>query len=69
MYDDSNVSASMVMMAAVFILIGIAFILLALAYNGSFFRATTPEDQGTTVNIGGDLSVPMTSAPGGGTNY
>lgn len=68
--DEGAAGASMVMMIAVLIVAGIAVILGVLAYNGQLFRASTvPADQGTTVNIEGDLNVPPAQNPGNGSNY
>ncbi len=67
--EEGAASASIVMMVAVLIVAGIAVILGALAYNGQLFRAAAPADQGTTVNIEGDLNVPPAQSPGGDSSY
>lgn len=63
-HEGDTAGSSMALLAVILIVIALAAVLAVLAYNGAFFRATTPADQGKDIEIRGDVTIPSsTSSP------
>lgn len=63
MHEGDATGNSVALLAVVLIVIALAAVLAVLAGSGAFFRATTPADQGSELEIRGDVNIPPNAPP------